>query len=96
MRLKDMKINHRLILGFAIPIVLSIILLVIALTTTFSMRNQYEELLDHEVQLELQIMNCCVQINTAARFARDMVLDTLKTIYNSIETQLNYAFDALS
>lgn len=96
MRLKDMKINHRLILGFAIPIVLSIILLVIALTTTFSMRNQYEELLDHEVQLELQIMNCRVQMNTAARFARDMVLDTEKTNYNSNETQLNDALDALT
>lgn len=96
MRLKNMKINHRLILGFAIPVVLSIILFVISLTTTFSMRSQYEELLDHEVQLELQIMNCRVQMNTAARFARDMVLDTEKTNYASNQSQLNEALDALN
>ena len=96
MRLKDMKINQRLILGFAIPVVLSVILLVIALTTTFSIRSQYEELLDHEVQLELQIMNCRVQTNTAARFARDMVLDTEKANYTSNQTQLNAALDELT
>ena len=96
MRLKDMKINQRLILGFAIPVVLSVLLLVIALTNSLSMRNQYEELLNHEVQLELQIMNCRVQTNTAARFARDMVLDTEKTNFNSNQSQLNDALDALT
>lgn len=95
MRLQNMKINHRLILGFAIPVVLSILLLVIAMTSTFSMRNKYEDLLNNEVELEYQIMNCRVQMNTAARFARDMVLDTEKTNYNSNETQLNDALDAL-
>lgn len=96
MHLKNMKINHRLILGFAIPVILSIILLVIALTNSISMRNQYEELLDHEVQLEIQIMNCRVQMNTAARFARDMVLDTEKANYDSNLSQLNAALDALT
>lgn len=96
MHLKNMKINHRLILGFAIPVILSIILLVIALTNAVSMRSQYEELLDHEVQLEIQIMNCRVQMNTAARFARDMVLDTEKTNYDTNLSQLNSALDALT
>ena len=96
MQLKNLKINHRLILGFAIPVVLSVILLVIALTNASSMRNQYEELLNHEVQLEMQIMNCRVQTNTAARFARDIVLDTEKTNFNSNQSQLNEALDALT
>lgn len=96
MQLKNLKINHRLILGFAIPVVLSIILLVIALSNAYSMRNQYEELLDHEVQLEIEIMNCRVQMNTAARFARDMVLDTKKTNFESNQSQMNEALDALT
>lgn len=96
MQLKNMKINHRLILGFAIPVVLSVILLVISLTNAYSMRSQYEELLDHEVQLEMQNMNCRVQMNTAARFARDMVLDTEKANYNSNLSQLNAALDELT
>lgn len=95
MRLKNMKINHRLILGFAIPVVLAILLLVIALTNAFSMRNKYEDLLNNEVELEYQIMNCRVQMNTAARFARDMVLDTEKTNYASNQSQLNEALDEI-
>lgn len=96
MQLKNLKINHRLILGFAIPIVLSIILLVIALSNAYSMRNKYEDLLNHEVQLEIEIMNCRVQMNTAARFARDMVLDTEKTNFETNQSQLNDALNALT
>lgn len=96
MRLKNMRINQRLILGFAIPIILSILLMAIALTNAFSMRNKYEDLLNNEVELEYQIMNCRVQMNTAARFARDMVLDTDKANYDSNQSQLNDALDALT
>lgn len=96
MRLKNMKINQRLILGFAIPVILAVLLLVIALTNAFSMRGKYEDLLNNEVELEYQIMNCRVQMNTAARFARDMVLDTDKTNYSSNESQLNDALSALT
>ena len=68
MRLRDMKINHRLILGFAIPVALSVILFAISIVNMFSLRSRYEGLLANEVMLEQQILNCRIQMNTAARY----------------------------
>lgn len=95
MRLRDMKINHKLILGFAIPIFLSLVLLIISVVNTFSLRNQYESLINNEVALQEQVLTSRIEINTAARYARDMVLDTEKTNYNENESNLNEALAGL-
>ena len=96
MRLRDMKINHRLILGFAIPVALSVILFAISIVNMFSLRSRYEGLLANEVMLEQQILNCRIQMNTAARYARDIVLDTEKANYSTNQQSLNSALDQLT
>ena len=96
MRLRDMKINHRLILGFVIPVALSVILFTISIVNMFSLRNRYEGLLANEVMLEQQILNCRIQMNTAARYARDIVLDTEKANYSTNQQSLNSALDQLT
>lgn len=95
MRLRDMKISHRLILGFVIPVTLSIILFTISVCSMFSLRGRYESLLSDDVVLEQQILNCRIQINAAARYARDIVLDTEKENYNTNQQSLNSALDEL-
>ena len=47
MRLRDMKIKNKLILGFAIPIFLSLVLLIISVVNALSLRNQYESLINN-------------------------------------------------
>ena len=41
------------------------------------------------------MLDCRVEINTAARYARDIVLDTTKRNYSSNQTSLNDALSAL-
>ena len=95
MRLRDMKIKNKLILGFAIPIFLSLVLLIISVVNALSLRNQYESLINNEVALRGQILTCRIQLNTAARYARDMVLDDEKKNYNENESNLNEALTSL-
>lgn len=95
MRLKDMKINRKLILGFGMPIILSVILLGIAGLDTLELRNEYENLIDQEITLQHEVLNSRIAINTAARYARDMVLDTSKTNYSENLKELNAALENL-
>ena len=104
MRLRDFKIKNKLLLGFAIPVVLSILLLIISNINSSFISKQYSGLLDKHIELEMAVLNCRVQNNTAARFVRDIVLDTtgqnistikqdLEECVNSMETYSQYISD---
>ena len=95
MKLKNMRISARLAVGFAIPIILSLILVIFALINTISVNNRYTDLINGELQLETQALESQVNINTAARYARDMVLDTNKSDYASNQEKLNEAISSL-
>ncbi|MDR3765455.1 MAG: methyl-accepting chemotaxis protein [Butyricicoccus sp.] len=95
MRLKNLRITNKLILGFAIPIVLSLVLLLISVLNMFSMQSGFEDIIQNDETLREQVLECRIQINTAARYARDMVLDTTKQNYSSNQTNLNDALSAL-
>lgn len=95
MKLKNMRISARLIVGFAIPIILSLILVIFALIATFSINNRYTDLIGGELQLETKALESQVYINTAARYARDMVLDTDKSNYAWNQEGLNKALSKL-
>ena len=96
MRLQDIKIRQKLIIGFGLPIILSLILLIVSGINTLRIRNEYENLIDNEIALQREVLNSRVEINTAARYARDMVLDTEKTNYTENLSNLNEALDRLS
>ena len=95
MKLKNLRITKKLILGFAIPIVLSLVLLLMAVMNMFSIRRGYEDIIQNDEVLLQQVLDCRVEINTAARYARDIVLDTTKRNYSSNQTSLNDALSAL-
>ena len=96
MRLQDIKIRQKLIIGFGLPIILSLILLIVSGINTLRIRNEYENLIYNEIALQDEVLNSRVEINTAARYARDMVLDTEKTNYTENLFNLNEALDRLS
>ncbi len=95
MKLKDMGITKKLILGFAIPIVLSLVLLLVAMMNMFSVRNGYEEIISTDEAMMQEVLRCRSEINEAARYARDMVLDTDMINYASNQANLNDAIEAL-
>ena len=104
MTLKNLKIRNKLILGFAIPVILSILLLIISNINSSFISKQYSGMIDKHIQLEIAVLNCRVQNNTAARFVRDVVLDTtgkdianikasIEECMNSMETYRKYITD---
>lgn len=95
MKLKNIKITAKLILGFAIPIVLSLVLLVLAVANLFSMQSSYSALFLNEVELKNQVLETRNAVNTAARYARDMVLDTEKENYTNNLAQVNEQLDTI-
>lgn len=95
MKLKNLKITAKLILGFAIPIVLSLVLLILSIVNLFSMQSNYSSLLLNEVELKNQVMETRIAVNTAARYARDMVLDTEKVNYTTNLAQINEQLDTI-
>ena len=104
MTLKNLKIRNKLILGFAIPVILSILLLIISNINSSFISKQYSGMIDKHIQLEMAVLNCRVQNNAAARFVRDVVLDTtgkdianiktsIEECINSMETYSKYITD---
>lgn len=104
MTLKNLKIRNKLILGFAIPVILSILLLIISNINSSFISKQYSGMIDKHIQLEIAVLNSRVQNNIAARFVRDVVLDTtgkdianiktsIEECINSMETYSKYITD---
>ena len=93
MRLKDMKITPKLILGMGLPLIVALVLVILATVNMSQINTRYNDLLENEVALRRQILECRVQVNAAARYARDIVLDSEKSNYTSNVSSLNTAID---
>ncbi|MCI7124785.1 MAG: methyl-accepting chemotaxis protein [Agathobaculum sp.] len=89
MKLKNLRIAPRLILGYALPIVLSLILVIFALASTVSMRTRYEAVLNGTSEMENEVLTARMIINRLARHTRDIVLDTEMTNFASTQSILN-------
>ena len=95
MKLKNMRIRPRLMAGFLVPGLIYVLLLILAICSSVSMQRHYEAIMDNQVQLQMQILNARVNINTAARYVRDMALDTEKTNYSSNQQHVDTALSSL-
>ncbi len=72
--LKNMKIKLSLILGFAITIVVSVAIIIAALTAIETQKEEYDSLLDHEVTVNTEILYCRVDSIMVGRTVRDILL----------------------
>ena len=94
MRLKDIKITPKLILGVGLPMILALALVILAITNMTSINSRYKNLLENEVALRRQVLETRIQVNTAARYARDIVLDKEQTNYSANLSSLNSALES--
>ena len=72
--LKNMKIGKSLMLGFAITIGISLLIILACLSMLVRMSNMYKDLLTHEVTSNEAILYARLDANIAARNIRDMLL----------------------
>ncbi len=96
MKLTNMKIRKRLIFGFFAPYLMSAILLLFCILNMLSMKGSYETIVEQNVNLERQILNARIHMNTAARYVRDITLDQKKANYNTNTSSLNAAMNDLN
>ena len=96
MRLKNLRIKSKLLLGFAIPVILSILLLIISNANSSFVSRQYGGMLDKDIELEMAVLNCRVQNNTAARFVRDIVLDTTGQNISSVKADISECMNSMN
>ena len=96
MKLTNMKIRKRLIFGFFAPYLMSAILLLFCILNMLSMKGSYETIVEQNVNLETQILNARIHMNTAARYVRDITLDQKKANYNTNTSSLNAAMNDLN
>ncbi len=72
--LKNMKIKKSLLLGFAIVIIVSVAIVIFSLGMMMNMRNQYELLLNKDVQVNEDILYCRINTLLPSRNIRDILL----------------------
>ena len=96
MSLKNLKIRKKLTLGFAVPVIISLVMLILCNSQMINLRGEYEDLINKHMQLESTLLKCIVENNAASRIVRDIVLDTtgadktenqssLKTVMTNME-----------
>ena len=101
MSLKNLKIRKKLTLGFAVPVIISLVMLILCNSQMINLRGEYEDLINKHMQLESTLLKCIVENNAASRIVRDIVLDTtgadktenqssLNTVMTNMESYLSY------
>ena len=98
MKLRNLKFKKKLILCSAVPIVLSLILLIVSNVQSTKIANEYDSMIKNQVDLRTNLLECRVINNKASRIVRDIVIDGLSgetthytenmATFNEIETQI--------
>lgn len=93
--LARLKIKMRLTVGFSVVILLSIIIAIIALMGTQDSKNRFNHMIDGPIANITELKDTRIQVNTMARYIRDMALTSDTSSYTqrgnkiiSMETQL--------
>ena len=71
---KNMKVKKSLLLGYAITIVISVVIILVCLIMMFNQRSQYETLLNQDVAANEQILYARLNAIMAGREIRDALL----------------------
>lgn len=79
MKLKNLQIEKKLVLGVAMPLILSTALLVLSIAQSINQVRQYRQMLDKDIKMQTVVLECRDANDSAARIVRDIVLDTTHT-----------------
>lgn len=87
--LKKLSIRGRLIAGFGLICLLSIVMIILGLTSTRNIRMHYMDLLNGPIATVEEIKEARMHINGVARIIRDMALDPDTSKYSQSEADAN-------
>lgn len=96
MKLKNIHIRERLLAGYGLSAAACILLLIFMLFSERSIMKGYEHIINDRVEVQQDILNTRIYTNTAARYVRDMVLDTGKQNYAENRQKLEQTLDSLT
>lgn len=87
--LKKLSIRGRLMAGFGMVALLSIIMVILGLSSAQSIRGRYTELIEGPIAIVDYIKDARLHINAMARIVRDMALDPDTSNYSQSESEVN-------
>lgn len=73
---KNLKLKTRLMLSFAIVLVLTIVISTLALTGLKNANSELDYFINHSLEADTAVKMCRIETNVAARTLRDMAIDT--------------------
>ena len=73
--LKNMKVKMSLIMGFGVTVLVSVLIVIISLVIMNVQSSSYQGIINTEVRGSALVRTCRLQVNMAARYLRDVVLD---------------------
>lgn len=90
-----MKIRGRLIFSHGVITLLSFLVVLLGIINLTAMKQSYNELLEHDVMLKEGILSARLNVNVAARYLRDMTLDTKGTDLAENEAKVKATLEEL-
>ena len=87
--LKKLSIRGRLMAGFGMVALLSVIMVILGLSSAQSIRGRYTELIEGPIAVVDYIKDARLHINAMARIVRDMALDPDTSNYSQSESEVN-------
>ena len=87
--LKKLSIRGRLMAGFGMVALLSVIMVILGLSSAQSIRGRYTELIEGPIAVVDHIKDARLHINAMARIVRDMALDPDTSNYSQSESEVN-------
>ena len=92
---KKPGIKARLTFSHALAIGLAVLVAILGLISQFRIQSGYNQIINGAMEAQESVLMGRVQVNTAARYLRDMTLDQTGSSWANLESQINTLFDEL-
>lgn len=94
--LKKMKIKERLIFSHGTVMGLTLLIVIMGVITTITMKGSYNELINEELSVKESVLTARLNVNIAARYLRDMALDADGDTWTETEQKVDAALKILN
>ncbi len=95
MKLNDIRIRTRLLLGYIISGLVCALILIFLLFSQSRLAANYENIINNRIEIEKEILNSRIYISSAARYLRDIEIDEQKQNYESNIQKVNDSLTSL-
>ena len=89
MSFKKMTVRARLIMGYGIAILLSLLIIIVSMASLSRINQGYENTINQDLSASMAALKVRINLNTAARYLRDMALTDNTADYATIQSSLD-------